>query len=393
MESIKSAAFNAGARENCVQSMGPVFRPIRRWSLFDLVKASAEALALNPGDLTALRAMLTFLPLKDGNGTEVPATHEMLLICYASNASICERTEGMDESNLRRHIRKLVDRGLVRRKDSATGKRFPLKSAGVVVDAFGIDLRPLFQAAEHLQGIATKIREEDQLRRNLRSEAFSLRRRLLDLEMPFDASTQSFLNGLTNFLRRKSTTVPQIAAARDRLLNLLKAPCPARQDHATSKTCGLHAGNTRPVVEHLNKTECSGTMPRKDDAKTGDLPASDGRITRQVESQTLRKKHTQLRKAKNSPGVTYADLLRRNPHAASFLPEAEPSDVGLVEALYGLGVSLGIKNAPYTVILQRLGLHRLVDIFDQMITRVETISNPQRYFEVAIVQSMPAGYP
>lgn len=373
--------------------MGPVFRPIRRWSLFDLVKASAEALALNPGDLTALRAMLTFLPLKDGNGTEVPATHEMLLICYASNASICERTEGMDESNLRRHIRKLVDRGLVRRKDSATGKRFPLKSAGVVVDAFGIDLRPLFQAAEHLQGIATKIREEEQLRRNLRSEAFSLRRRVLDLETPFDASTQSFLNGLTNFLRRKSTTVPQIAAARDRLINLLKAPCPSRPDHPTSKTCGPHAGNTKPVVEHLNNTECSGVLPRKDDTETGDLPASDGRITRQVESHTLTKKLTQLRKAKNSPAVTYADLLRRNPHAASFLPEVEPSDLGLVEALYRLGVSLGIRNAPYTVILQRLGLHRLVDIFDQMITRVETISNPQRYFEVAVVQSMPTGYP
>lgn len=231
------------------------------------------------------------------------------------------------------------------------------------------------------------------MRRNLRSEAFSLRRRVLDLETPFDASTQSFLNGLTNFLRRKSTTVPQIAAARDRLINLLKAPCPSRPDHPTSKTCGPHAGNTKPVVEHLNNTECSGVLLRKDDTETGDLPASDGRITRQVESHTLTKKLTQLRKAKNSPAVTYADLLRRNPHAASFLPEVEPSDLGLVEALYRLGVSLGIRNAPYTVILQRLGLHRLVDIFDQMITRVETISNPQRYFEVAVVQSMPTGYP
>jgi hypothetical protein len=47
--------------------------------------------------------------------------------------------------------------GLIDRKNSANGKRFPLRYGGIIRDAFGIDLNPLMQnhdtlAAESVEG-------------------------------------------------------------------------------------------------------------------------------------------------------------------------------------------------------------------------------------------------
>lgn len=170
-----------------------------------------------------MRAMLSFLPLKDAKGAELPARQDMLLICYASNASICSRAGGMDESSLRRHIRKLSSLGLVQRHDSATGKRFPLKRGGKVLDAFGIDLSPAFRSAERLQRQLNTIQAQEEERRALRSETLSLRRRALEAITQMDEDLRGFLAGITNLMRRKTTTIQQIATVRDRLLKLLAA--------------------------------------------------------------------------------------------------------------------------------------------------------------------------
>ncbi|MBW3243491.1 hypothetical protein KUV57_12530 [Epibacterium sp. DP7N7-1] len=380
MKSITTAAHCAGAQEKCAQNVESVFRPIPRWTLYNLVEATSRHLRLNSGDLTALRAMLSFLPLKDRAGNEIPATHDKLLVCYASNASICGRAGGIDESSLRRHIRKLSAAGLVRRHDSATGKRFPLKRGGKVIDAYGIDLTPAFMAASELQRIANEIADLGEERRTLRTETLSLRRKVLDQVTSIDDAARAFLEGITNLLRRKTTTIAQISKVRDRLMEMLH--------NAGQFPPALPAGNV-PNEPDIEISEIATHTPATS-VETVDLPASDVQSARQVESPTLNKKNKQTSPANISMGEVwrYEDLLEKYPHAASFMPAGNPSADSIWQGLIDLGSALGIRQVPYREVLQSLGIAELMGVFDRMVERVETIRNPQTYFEASVIQTI-----
>ncbi|SFH29777.1 Replication protein C N-terminal domain-containing protein [Palleronia marisminoris] len=391
MNSVTTAAPCAGAQETCARTVGSVFRPIPRWTLFGLIEACSRQLGLNSGDLSALRAMLSFLPLKDRGGSEIPATHDMLLVCYASNASICGRAGGIDESSLRRHVRKLIALGLLRRHDSATGKRFPLKRGGKVMDAFGLDLTPAFQAAQDLQHLADDIEARAEERRMLRTEALSLRRQALDCLASIDEATRAFLASITNLLRRKSTTVEQIVETRDRLLDILgftQATDISPDAFEMLERPALPAGNLHEARIRAPKPGGRPDACEPDPVPAAGLPVSDGQNTRQVESTTSNIKYT------STPGpgsqrtapVSYPEMLEKHPHVATFLPEREPSRDALLDSLRGLGLGLGLRHVPYGEIIQNLGLTELVAILDRMILKIDDIKHPQRYFEKAVLQ-------
>lgn len=309
----------------------------------------------------------------------------MLLICYASNASICSRAGGMDESSLRRHIRKLSSLGLVQRHDSATGKRFPLKRGGKVLDAFGIDLSPAFRSAERLQRQLNTIQAQEEERRALRSETLSLRRRALEAITQMDEDLRGFLAGITNLMRRKTTTIQQIATVRDRLLKLLAAA--SNQAPPVEEQHGLPAGNRD------DRCEPPAPSNRPTSSEAGNLPASDGQNTRPVESPTLNK----IKEGAGAPSRSrqasgsYRGLLERYPNAGCFLPQADPTRETLLGSLRGLGLSLGLKDVPYGDILQALGLERFIAVLDRMVERVESIAHPQSYFESTIMREITDG--
>lgn len=338
-----------------------------------------------------MRAMLSFLPLKDRGSSEIPATHDMLLICYASNASICGRAGGIDESSLRRHVRKLIALGLLRRHDSATGKRFPLKRGGKVMDAFGFDLTPAFQASQGLQQLADDIETRAEERRMLRAEALSLRRQVLDSLASIDEASRAFLASVTNVLRRKSTTVEQIVETRDRLLDILGFTQTTNTSPDASRMLehpALPMGSLHEVRIQAPRPGGRPDVCELDPVTSTILPAGDEQYTRQVESPTLNIKYT----SNLDPGshsttpVNYPEMLEKHPQVATFLSAVEPSRDALLGSLRELGLGLGLRHVPYGEIIQKLGLPELVAIFDRMILKIDEIKHPQQYFEKSVLQ-------
>jgi replication initiation protein RepC len=355
------------------------FRPIGRWELFDAIKTCKSTLGLNNGDLAALRAMYSFLPLKQKNGSEAPALPDMLLICYASNVSICTRANGMDESSLRRHIRRLVDAGLVSRNDSATGKRFPLKRNGKVEAAYGIDLRPAFENSGRIIEMARKVEEDAELKRMIRSETFALRRRIYDSVSHLPCQLQDWLEGLTKILRRKSVSIDELRMLRDRLQSLVEKLC-----HRTVQ----HVPDTDPTPAPQQTSE-----EEEPELETSNLTASDVQNTRAVESQTLNNKKKDRSEPKRptkpinaEPSSNLSTMLGRYPNAMSFFPERIASASDLDKAIEALGASLGLRNVPFMALIKQLGIDPVMRVIDRMVLDVERITHPQSYFETAILQ-------
>ncbi|MEO1458516.1 MAG: plasmid replication protein RepC [Pseudomonadota bacterium] len=115
-----------------------------KWSLFRDLCTARHAFGVSDRDLTVLNALLTF-------HRETTLSDNQQTIVFPSNAALCDRAHGMAESTLRRHLAALVEAGLLLRHDSPNGKRYAHKDAsGVVVCAFGFDLRPLLLRAREI---------------------------------------------------------------------------------------------------------------------------------------------------------------------------------------------------------------------------------------------------
>lgn len=134
---------------------------------FQLLRALTEArLAFGLGDRTivVLDALLTFHQKRELDGTSET-------VVFPSNRELALRTRGMADRSLRRHIRSLVSRGLLLRRDSPNGKRYSLKDDhGDVEQAFGFDLSPLALKATEIFEAAERARAHWKACRKVRGE-------------------------------------------------------------------------------------------------------------------------------------------------------------------------------------------------------------------------------
>jgi replication initiation protein RepC len=95
-------------------------KPVNKWELLrELSKAQAD-FGISERDLTVLQGLLSFFP-DDALGGNAE------MVVFPSNKAICERLNGMPCSTMRRHIARLVDAGLLMRRDSPNGKRYVRK--------------------------------------------------------------------------------------------------------------------------------------------------------------------------------------------------------------------------------------------------------------------------
>lgn len=135
------------------EAMGPV-SPVDKWSLLRELTTARAAFNVSDRDLAVLNALLSFYP-------EQQLASDGPLIVFPSNAALCARAHGMAESTLRRHIAALISAGLIARRDSPNGKRYPVRRTG---SAFGFDLRPLLlRAVSIAEAAKTALRDaEDQ---------------------------------------------------------------------------------------------------------------------------------------------------------------------------------------------------------------------------------------
>ncbi len=142
---------------------------VSKWDALRNLAAARQHFGLSDRDLTVLQTLLGFHPETAIGGDNPPA------IVYPSNSAICERLNGMPCSTMRRHIARLVDTGIILRRDSPNGKRYVRRQGGTKL-AYGFDLSPLAARFDEFKDIADRLAQAEARCKRLR-ETISLMRR------------------------------------------------------------------------------------------------------------------------------------------------------------------------------------------------------------------------
>ncbi|RDD64466.1 replication initiation protein [Thalassococcus profundi] len=196
-------------------------RPVNKWELLRELSKAQAAFGVSERDLTVLQGLLSFFP-DDALGGNAE------MVVFPSNKAICERLNGMPCSTMRRHLARLVEAGLLQRRDSPNGKRYVRKHGEERV-AFGFDLSPLYCQSEEIARAAEAVREAKERVRRLR-EVVSLMRRDLAALAEFGDEMQPGLGfwdqlrdkaALTARALRRKLSIEDLAAYRADLEALL----------------------------------------------------------------------------------------------------------------------------------------------------------------------------
>jgi replication initiation protein RepC len=227
-------------------------RPVNKWELLRELSKAQAAFGVSERDLTVLQGLLSFFP-DDALGGNAE------MVVFPSNKAICERLNGMPCSTMRRHLARLVEAGLLQRRDSPNGKRYVRKHGEERV-AFGFDLSPLYCQSEEIARAAEAVREAEERVRRLR-EVVSLMRRDLAALAEFGDEMQPGL-GVWDQLRdkailtaralRRKLSIEDLAAYRADLEALLDQ---ARNIIDGSETEEMNTNDARSERHHHNSNK------------------------------------------------------------------------------------------------------------------------------------------
>ncbi|WP_051294580.1 helix-turn-helix domain-containing protein [Gemmobacter nectariphilus] len=396
MTHITSTAVGAGAQDICAKpaerslpGMGsitqqPVFRPILRREIMAAVNTCSRDLGLRQAAVVVLDALLSCLPCQAQDGREAPVTPATLLTVYASNETLCFRAKGLTDRQLRRHLETLENAGLIRRRDSTNGKRFPVMQHGKPIGAFGLDLSPLFAQADELLALAQRRREEADELRGLRAQI--LRLRAACAELALDEALAAFIDGLRNLVRRTSLTLTEARAALAQLTAVLSseasrptvseqqtereiAPLPgstAAETLAASREVAIHDDTTKTVPETLNHA----TQDARPVAMAKQTPGSDGQNVRHIEQESDTKKESRS----PEPLSSWAALTE----VSAFYQEPSSTQEA-THIAFEFGKMLRINQDILVSAASKLGLWGLLRLENRMARQVGNILNPDAY--------------
>lgn len=217
-------------------------KPVNKWELLRELSKAQAAFGVSERDLTVLQGLLSFFPDDTLGGNAE-------MVVFPSNKAICERLNGMPCSTMRRHIARLVDAGLLMRRDSPNGKRYVRKHGEERV-AFGFDLSPLYCRSEEVARAAEAVREAEDRVRRLR-EVVSLMRRDLAAVAEFGEEIRPGL-GLWDQLRDKAVLTARALRRKVAIEELVafRADLEALLDHARNIIDG-------PETEEMNTNDAS----------------------------------------------------------------------------------------------------------------------------------------
>lgn len=348
-----STTVRVGAQKVCAlpfAGMGaiaaqPFFKPITRRALLAAVNTAAKDLGLRSSNLVVLDALLSFLACRDPRTkSERPITPLTLLTVYASNDRLCQRAKGLTDRQLRRHFDKMESLGLITRRDSNNGKRFPIKEGGRVIGAYGIDLSPLLSRAEEIVELARKREAEQQELRGLKARIGKL---LVPCgALPLPDHVKERLANVRNILRRASTTVVEIRSLLTWMQGLID----------TSKR--------EAEIEHSREAApCQRSNPIK-------MTATAGRNVRHIEPHKSETKKIPAAKIKN-----WSDLRS----VSAFFPEEPESQEASVSIIWSLGQMLGISKVTLADGLREIGIFEMLCRLDSIAQKSAEIVSPDRY--------------
>ena len=337
----------------------PYFHPVRRRDLLAAVNTAAKDLGLRPASVVVIDALLSCLPCKDATtGIDNPITPLTLLTVYAANATLCFRAKGITDRQLRRHLVTLENVGLITRKDSANGKRFPIQRCGKVIGAFGIDLSPLLARSAEIIDLAQQRRDDAAELRGMRSCIQSLRMTCLGLDV--DKEATSFLDSIRNVLRRATTTNIEARAIISKLKSIIADTCTVKKPDQTSNETTVNI-----PVETSHVTEKRGVEPHE-------TSATDGRNDRHKEPP---KSYT-----KKTTPHSLTDLWQKLSHIRSFYPDMPGSDHQATQIAYEFGKMLRINSNVLAGGIASKGWRAALEAQNEIAARVATIADPTGYF-------------
>ena len=263
-------------------------RPVNKWELLRELSKAQAAFGVSERDLTVLQGLLSFFP-DDALGGNAE------MVVFPSNKAICERLNGMPGSTMRRHLARLVEAGLLQRRDSPNGKRYVRKHGEDRV-AFGFDLSPLYCQSEEIARAAEAVREAEERVRRLR-EVVSLMRRDLAALAEFGDEMQPGLGfwdqlrdkaALTARALRRKLSIEDLAAYRadleallDQARNIIDGPETEEMNTNDAQSERHHHNSNKESIDFepaLEKSGAAAGVPDVDrDEPVADVDEQDTR--------------------------------------------------------------------------------------------------------------------
>jgi replication initiation protein RepC len=256
-------------------------RPVIKWELLRELSKAQAAFGVSERDLTVLQGLLSFFP-DDALGGNAE------MVVFPSNKAICERLNGMPCSTMRRHLARLVEAGLLQRRDSPNGKRYVRKHGEERV-AFGFDLSPLYCQSGEIARAAEAVREDEERVRRLR-EVVSLMRRDLAALAEFGDEMQPGLGiwdqlrdtaALTARALRRKLSIEDLAAYRadleallDQARNIIDGPKTEEMNTNDAQSERHHHNSNKESIDLEPALEKSGAAADVPDVNT-DEPVAD----------------------------------------------------------------------------------------------------------------------
>lgn len=255
-------------------------KPVNKWELLRELSKAQAAFGVTERDLTVLQGLLSFFP-DDALGGNAE------MVVFPSNKTVCERLNGMPCSTMRRHLSRLVEAGLLMRRDSPNGKRYVRKHGDERV-TFGFDLSPLYCRAEEIARAAEAVREAEDHVRRIR-EIVSLMRRDLAALAEFGQEMLPGL-GLWDQLRdkaaltaralRRKLSIEDLSAYRanlqtllDQARNLIDGPETEDMNTNDARFERHHHNSNKDSIDFEPALEKGGAAADAPDADTGKIEA------------------------------------------------------------------------------------------------------------------------
>ena len=255
-------------------------KPVNKWELLRELSKAQAAFGVTERDLTVLQGLLSFFP-DDALGGNAE------MVVFPSNKTVCERLNGMPCSTMRRHLSRLVEAGLLMRRDSPNGKRYVRKHGDERV-TFGFDLSPLYCRAEEIARAAEAVREAEDRVRRIR-EIVSLMRRDLAALAEFGEEMLPGL-GLWDQLRdtaaltaralRRKLSIEDLSAYRanletllDQARNLIDGPETEDMNTNDARFERHHHNSNKDSIDFEPALEDGGAAADAPDADTGEIEA------------------------------------------------------------------------------------------------------------------------
>lgn len=329
--------------------MRPAPRPGRfvvdRWQVLQLVKDTAKLTGIGEREIAVLGAHLSVL-------TKGPVSANQLLISYAQVTGLLERANCMDERRFRRGEARLEQLGFLTRKLSANARRFPVRDgSGRVVDAYGVDLRPLFLKIAELEDMrARQLHEAQQLRAlttRISARVSAVKRRAIAVLGHVPEALDATARAVRNLLRRTGVSQAEMITAEQKL--------------AALETELLSDCDTAPAPVAADKTS-----------------ADAGQIDRHIESPKKESTNADDEPSKDLPIST---IWTKCTEVSAVFPDTPRSTEELASRLFEFSSFLGLGQPVVREALQVLGLAKSLMVLDYLAGKIHSITKPQGYLK------------